>query len=44
MARAGEGLATGQERVNKIAEGLASETIGIYDRDVWDTVKRQGTA
>lgn len=26
-----------------VAEGLASETIGVYDKDVWETIKRQGT-
>lgn len=26
----------------RVAEGLASETIGVYDHDVWDTVNRQG--
>lgn len=28
----------------RVAEGLASETIGVYDKDVWETIKRQGTA
>ena len=28
----------------RVAEGLASETIGVYDKDVWDTVNRQGRA
>lgn len=27
-----------------VAEGLASETIGVYDKEVWETIKRQGTA
>ena len=27
----------------RVAEGLASETIGVYDKDVWDTVNRQST-
>ncbi len=27
----------------RVARGLATETIGVYDRDVWDTVKRQAT-
>lgn len=26
-----------------VAEGLASEAIGVYDKDVWDTMKRQAT-
>lgn len=26
----------------RVAEGLASETIGVYDKDVWETMKRQG--
>jgi hypothetical protein len=26
-----------------LAEGLASETIGVYDGEVWEAVKRQGT-
>ena len=26
-----------------VAEGLASETIGVYDKDVWATITRQGT-
>ena len=27
----------------RVAEGLASDTIGVYDKEVWDTIKRQGT-
>jgi predicted ABC-type ATPase len=27
----------------RIAEGLASETIGVYHKDIWETIKRQGT-
>ncbi len=26
----------------RVAEGLASETIGVYDKEVWETVTRQG--
>ena len=26
----------------RVAEGLASETIGVYDREAWDTIMRQG--
>ena len=28
----------------RVAEGLASETIGVYDNQVWNTVNRQGEA
>ena len=28
----------------RVAEGLASETVGIYDREAWDTITRQGKA
>jgi predicted ABC-type ATPase len=28
----------------RVADGLASETVGVYDSHVWDTVNRQGTA
>ena len=28
----------------RVADGLASETIGAYDEEVWDAVKRQGAA
>ena len=34
---------SGPEPVS-VAEGLASETIGVYDKEVWETVKRQGAA
>jgi predicted ABC-type ATPase len=26
----------------RVAEGLASETIGVYDREAWDTITRRG--
>ena len=26
----------------RVAEGLASETIGVYDREAWDMITRQG--
>ena len=26
-----------------VAEGLASETIGVYDKQVWEAAQRQGT-
>jgi predicted ABC-type ATPase len=35
---------TSGPRPVRVADGLASETIGIYDKGVWDTVKLQGTA
>lgn len=35
---------TSGPRPVRVAEGLASETIGIYDGVVWETAKRQGTA
>lgn len=28
----------------RLAEGLSSETIGVYDKDIWDTIQRQGKA
>jgi len=28
----------------RVAEGLASETVGVYDNHIWDTVDRQGKA
>lgn len=28
----------------RVAEGLASETIGVYDQAAWDAITRQGTA
>ncbi len=27
-----------------VAEGLASETIGVYDQNAWDAITRQGRA
>lgn len=28
----------------RVAEGLASETIGVYYKETWDTIRRQGNA
>lgn len=28
----------------RVAEGLAAETIGVYDRGTWDAIRRQGNA
>ena len=28
----------------RVAEGLSSETIGVYDKDIWDTIRKQGKA
>jgi predicted ABC-type ATPase len=27
----------------RVADGLAAETMGVYDRAVWDSAQRQGT-